>query len=292
MQLTILGSGTSHGVPVIACQCRVCKSTDEHDKRNRCSAYVTTKNGTAILIDCGPEFRIQALKHDIRKIDAVLLTHSHADHLHGLDDLRVFSSEMLSRPKSDSALAQYYAPPIPIYSNASAIRDIKNRFDYCFVPVKQGGGRAKIELKEVNQQFVYKDLTVTPIPMMHGHLETVGWLLTETTESGERVSIAYLTDCSYISEESIQLIKDNCGTLEHLVIDALRFEPHGTHYNFIQAMEVAEKIGAEQNWFTHLTHHASHTEYEQYIKNHLQNFPALSPKTSPAFDGLIINTTK
>jgi len=292
MQMTILGSGTSHGVPVIGCQCRVCKSTDEHDKRNRCSAYVTTKNNTAILIDCGPEFRIQALKFDIRKIDALLLTHSHADHIHGIDDLRVFSSEMTSRPKSEAALAQYNAPPVPVYSNASTIRDVKNRFDYCFVPVKQGGGRAKIELIEVTQQFVYKDLTITPIPMLHGRLETVGWLLTETKENGEKVSMAYLTDCSYISDESIKLIKDNCGTLEYLVIDALRFEPHGTHYNFIQAMEASEKIGAEQNWFTHLTHNSSHAEYQQYIKDHLGEFPNLSPKTSPAFDGLIINTSK
>ena len=127
--------------------------------------------------------------------------------------------------------------------------------------------------------------------MMHGHLETLGWLLTEE-KNGKAQSIAYLTDCSYISQESIDLIHKNCGQLKVLLIDALRVKEHSTHFNFLQALEVSGKIGAEHIWFTHLTHNSSHDETAAYMKEHKADFPGLaSVKTLlPAYDGLVIES--
>lgn len=289
MQLTFLGTGTSHGVPVIACDCKVCKSRDSHDKRMRCSAYVVSASGKAILIDIGPEFRIQALQNNIRKVDAVLLTHSHADHLHGLDDLRIFSCDMADKPTTDAARAKVNAPAIPVYTNQRTLKDVENRFDYIFKPAKIGGGKAKLQLLCAESQFALEDVQIIPIPMLHGRTETVGWLLSEIDSAGNKSSIVYLTDCNYISPESIQLIKDNCGELKHLIIDGLRIEAHSTHFNILQAMEVACKIGGENVWITHLTHHSTHEEYQEYINNHLRDFSGLTKKVSPAYDGLTIH---
>ena len=130
MKLLLLGTGTSHGIPVIGCDCAVCKSQDKRDKRYRAAAFFTTDDGTNILIDVGPDFRMQALEHNIKKLDMVLLTHSHADHLHGLDDLRIFSCDMWKKPENEAALRQYNAPAIPIYTNEPTIRDLTYRFAY------------------------------------------------------------------------------------------------------------------------------------------------------------------
>lgn len=298
MKLTFLGTGTSHGIPVIACNCRVCRSLNKKDKRNRCSAYVVTNDGHHILIDIGPEFRIQALKYGVKKVDEVLLTHSHADHLHGIDDLRIFSCEMWKKPDDPNSLEKFCAPPIPIYTNKNTLEDLKVRFGYFFNTVTEGGGHARVELKLADGNFEIGDVTVTPIPMMHGHLETVGWLLSEpkVENVGEKVSadgrqsIAYLTDCSFISDESIELIHKNCGNLVHLVIDGLRIKNHSTHFSYLQAMEVAERIGARHVWFTHMTHNSSHREYKAYVKAHLKEFPGLcrAKSVGPAWDGLVI----
>lgn len=288
MKLTFLGTGTSHGVPVIGCDCKVCKSEDSKDRRYRSSVLITTNSGKNILIDIGPEFRLQALENNIKKIDSVLLTHSHADHLHGIDDLRIFSCVLSKRPENASA-EKYDAPPIPIYTNANTIKDIKVRFSYFFNTVTEGGGHAKVLLQEAKESFQCNDIQITPIPMMHGHLETTGWLLTQT-EDNEKTSIAYLTDCSFISEDSIKLLKNNCGTLKHLIIDGLRIKEHSTHFSFLQALEVSEKIGAEKVWFTHLTHMHSHKEVTAYINEHLKDFPGLKDCKSvlPAYDKLQI----
>lgn len=305
MKLTFLGTGTSHGIPVIACDCKVCRSLNKKDKRNRCSAYVVTEDGHHILIDIGPEFRIQALKYGIKKVDEVLLTHSHADHFHGIDDLRVFSCEMWKKPDDLNSLEKFNAPPIPIYTNKNTLEDLKLRFGYFFNTVKEGGGHARVELKLADDSFKIGGVEVTPIPMMHGHLETVGWLLTENevgirgaTDArtadcslSSKKSIAYLTDCSFISDESIELIRANCGHLVHLIIDGLRIKEHSTHFNYLQAMAAAEKIGAEHVWFTHMTHNSSHREYKAYVKAHLKEFPGLAgcKSVGPAWDGLIVS---
>ena len=291
MKLLLLGTGTSHGIPVIGCDCAVCKSSDKRDKRYRAAAFLTTDGGTNILIDVGPDFRMQALEHNIKKLDMVLLTHSHADHLHGLDDLRVFSCDMWKKPENPGALAQYNAPAIPIYTNASTIRDLTYRFAYFFVPVKEGGGHARVELKEAAEPFVVDEVTITPIPMMHGHLETVGWLFTRTDKDGCKKSIAYLTDCNFISEESFELLRKTAGigsggVLEELVIDGLRIKTHSTHFSIYEAMQAADKIGVKNMWVTHLTHNSSHVEYEEYMNEKKGDFPNIKGRAAPAYDGL------
>lgn len=291
MKLLLLGTGTSHGVPVIGCDCAVCNSTDKKDKRFRASALFTTAAGTNILIDVGPDFRMQALEHNIKKLDMVLLTHSHADHLHGLDDLRIFSCDMWKKPENPEALKQFNAPPIPIYTNESTIRDLTYRFAYFFVPVKEGGGHARVELKEASAPFVVDEVTITPIPMMHGHLPTVGWLFTRTEPNGSKKSIAYLTDCNSISEESFELIRkaaglDSGGVLEELVIDGLRIKPHSTHFSILEAMQAADKIGVKNMWVTHLTHNSSHKEYTEYMQEQKAALPGIKGTAEPAYDGL------
>lgn len=291
MKLTFLGTGTSHGVPVIACDCAVCNSKDPRDKRTRSSAYIQTADNKYILIDVGPDFRTQALREKIRQIDAILLTHSHADHLHGIDDLRNFSCIMSNKPENPLN-EKYDKPPIPIYTNHSAAEHLKHSFGYLFSEKAEGGGHAKISLIEPSAPFKIDSTTITPIPMMHGSLETTGWLLTENSGTQEQKSIAYLTDCNYISDDSIKLIHKQAGNLVHLVIDGLRIKEHSTHFNFLQALEVAEKIGAEHVWFTHLTHNSSHEETAAYMEEHRIEFPGLATvKTlSPAYDGLVIES--
>ena len=290
MKFRLLGTGTSHGVPVIGCDCKVCKSTDKRDKRLRSSAYVTADDVKHILIDVGHEFRIQALLNDIKKVDAVLLTHSHADHFHGIDDLRIFSCDMFRVPsgKSKKVLEQYNAPPIPIYANQTTVNDMHSRFSYIFHSVVEGGGHARLNPIVATEQFKYGETTITPIPMLHGHLETTGWLLTETKPDGEKKSIAYLTDCNYFSDESVELIHKNCGTLEHIVIDGLRIREHSTHFSFLQALATAEKIGAKHVWLTHINHESSHEEIIAYINEHIHEFPGLEQAESvlPAYDQL------
>ena len=291
MKLLLLGTGTSHGVPVIGCDCAVCNSTDKKDKRFRASALFTTASGTNILIDVGPDFRMQALEHKINKLDMVLLTHSHADHLHGLDDLRIFSCDMWKKPENPAALKQFNAPPIPIYTNESTIRDLTYRFAYFFVPVKEGGGHARVELKEASKPFVVDEVTITPIPMMHGHLPTVGWLFTRTEPNGAKKSIAYLTDCNFISDDAFELLQKSAGigsggVLEELVIDGLRIKPHSTHFSILEAMQAADRIGVNNMWVTHLTHNASHKEYCDYMKEQKAELPGIKGSAEPAWDGL------
>ena len=293
MKLTFLGTGTSHGVPVIACDCAVCTSKDPHDKRTRSAAYIQTSDNKYILIDVGPDFHQQALRENIRKIDAILLTHAHADHLFGIDDLRNFSCIMSNKPDNPQN-EKYNKPPIPIYTNALAAAIVKQSFGYLFSEKADGGGHAKIELKECIGNFSIGTTMITPIPMMHGHMETSGWILTENTSEG-LCSIAYLTDCNYISDESIALIHKACdlengGRLVHLIIDGLRIKEHSTHFNFLQALEASEKIGGEHIWFTHLTHNSSHTEVGTYLAEHRAEFPGLASAQSilPAHDGLTI----
>ncbi len=298
MKLTFLGTGTSHGVPVIGCDCAVCKSKDPHDNRTRSSVYIETNDGNHILIDIGPDFRAQALRENIRAIDAVLLTHAHADHLYGLDDLRNFSCIMSHKPDNPNN-EKYDKPPIPIYTNKSASVLLKNCFPYLFSDRAEGGGHARISVIEQTESFKIGNTEITPVPMMHGSLDTTGWLLTEKTAEGSK-SIVYLTDCNFISDESINLIRNKCsaengGHLVHLIIDGLRIKEHTTHFNFLQALEASEKIGngqVDHIWFTHLTHNSSHLETAEYIEEHRAQFPLLEKAQSilPAYDGLSIST--
>lgn len=309
INMLLLGTGTSHGVPCIACKCEVCTSTDEHDKRFRCSAYVTSSNKKDgyephILVDIGPDFRSQALKFDICAVDAVLLTHSHADHLHGLDDIRIFShtisSSHLTNPEQGK---ETEGNGLPFFTNKKTIADLKYRFDYVFKETQIGGGKPKIRLEDCadlknTQPKEFGDIRVLPVSMLHGSLVDTGWLFSCTEEDGSVHSIAYLTDASSIPQESIDFINKMAGNLDHVVIDGLRKEPHATHMSFLQAMEVCEKLGPKHTWFTHMSHNNSHKEIIRYAQSQLKNFPRLEQivkdggSVLPAYDSLVISTEK
>lgn len=298
-----MGTGTSHGVPVIACDCAVCRSKDPHDKRFRASAYITHKEAdgglAAVVIDTGPEFRMQCLMYGVRQVNAVLLTHSHADHLDGLDDVRIFS-----HTSSEGAFTrQGKETPgegLPVYGNAVTLADVTNRFDYIFKHTQLGGGKPKLRLTDCAQYTATSPIyagamRIIPVPMMHGIVPTTGWLVSVTRADGERHSFAYLTDLNYISGESLKLITDNCGSLDALVIDGLRERHHSTHFTFSEALECADRIGARRTYLTHICHSASHEEITAWCNAHVHEYPLLrriadaGGTVAPAYDGLVLD---
>lgn len=247
LEITILGSGTSTGVPVVGCDCAVCRSSDPRNQRTRCSALISDGRHN-ILIDTAPDLRQQALREDIRRIDAVLYTHSHADHLHGIDDLRGFN---LRSKKS-----------IPLYGSPQTLGRIRHNFGYIFAGLDTPGYVPRLSLHPVATNFSLFDLTIVPIPIDHGGMPTYGY------RCGP---FAYLTDCNGIPESSLALL-DN---LDLLVLDGLRFKPHNTHFNIPQAIQMAEIIGARQTLLTHLSHEVDHPRHA----------PQLPAEVGFAYDG-------
>lgn len=250
MTITLLGTGTSHGIPVIGCKCKVCTLNDEKNKRLRASALIEDGENK-ILIDIGPDFKTQAIRYDINKIDMLLVTHSHADHIHGLDDIRIFS-------KNNT---------IPVYSDKRTLVDILIRFNYIFRHTQKGGGKPHIELKNIehfsNQNpLVIGNLKIVPIPLKHGKQNATGWKIN---------NFAYLTDASYISKKSISKLQD----ISHLVIDGLRVKPHSTHFNFEQALEIAAKTSAKYVYLTHICHDFSYDEINSILKEMQSKNPLL-----------------
>ena len=295
MKITLMGTGTSHGVPVIGCKCPVCTSSAPKDKRNRASIFVSEP--CSIVVDTGPEFRIQALKYGVKSLDAVLITHGHADHLNGLDDVRIFShtkSAGHSEKKTEKD-TETKGEGLPVYANARALADIRKRFDYIFTPTKEGGGKPKIQLCDcatysLKNPLCIKGLSIVPVPIIHGSLNVSGWLF---SQGSPRKSIAYLTDCSYIPEESIELLK-SAGHIEHLVIDGLREEKHSTHFSFLEALQVAEKIRPRHTWLTHISHTRTHQEINALLAQYLTELPVLNDivkeggSVSAAWDSLVL----
>ena len=294
MKLILMGTGTSHGIPVIGCDCAVCHSSDTRDIRFRCSAFLESQN---LLVDVGPEFRLQALKYHIKRLDAVFITHSHADHLHGIDDLRIFShTKALDPSHPDNRESE--GPGLAIYTTTAAWRDIEHRFDYIFTPMKEGGGKPKIrilsgETFSPKNPFVLNGVEVIPVMMKHGSLDDMGLLFSETVGTHKK-SIAYLTDCNYISDEAIDTVRGAAGDLVHLVIDGLRVEPHSTHFSFDQALEAAERMEPQNVYLTHITHNMSHVQIQEYVDSVLPRFPLLQQAkkrggyVGPAFDGQVL----
>ncbi|MEP7235096.1 MAG: MBL fold metallo-hydrolase [Ignavibacteriota bacterium] len=244
MRVTILGSGTSTGVPMIACGCRVCTSSDPRDKRQRVSALLETEL-TTILIDTSADFRAQMLSQKVRKLDAVLYTHYHNDHISGFDDLRAF---------------QFLKLPVPTcYANQETFDVIKNSFSYAFGQAKQyGGGIPNIPFEIIDESpFRIGELLIEPIPADHGAIITFGFRVGK---------FAYLTDCNRISPPS----KEKLRNLDTLILDGLRYEPHPTHFSVDQAVAIAKELKPRITYLTHMNHDVLHAECEARLPENIR----------------------
>jgi phosphoribosyl 1,2-cyclic phosphate phosphodiesterase len=250
MRFTILGCGTSNGVPVIGCSCPVCASQSPKNNRTRASLWIEGDGGESVLIDTSTEFRFQALREGVDRIDAVLYTHSHADHIHGIDDLRPLS----------------HRQPIPAYGSRATMEEITERFSYIFSSIGPGGGKPQIEPHVIEDGPVREgSVSLLPVPLLHGDMPIYGYRVGD---------FAYLTDCSAIPEEGYVLLEG----VEVLVIDALRYRPHPTHFHLEAALEAARNIGSPATYLTHMCHDL---EYFRLLDE-------LPEGVEPAYDGLSI----
>lgn len=253
--MTLLGTGTSFGVPVIGCDCEVCRSDDPRDARLRVSALVETGDGKRILIDTPPEIRLQLVRARIGSVDAVLYTHEHADHVHGIDDLRAVSVR---------------TGTLPLYGSAETLATIRNRFPYIFDPsIRPPRGSSKPELSthvlEPGEPVVIAGLDLLPLAFEHGNIQVLGFRFGPG---------AYLTDVKSVPADAIDALRG----VKVLVLNALFERPHATHLSIPEAVDVAEAVGAEQTYLTHLTHRYSHRALEERLPDGV----------APAHDGLVI----
>lgn len=252
VRVLFLGTGTSHGVPMIGCDCAVCRSTDPRDARTRPSIVVELADGMPILVDTTPDLRTQALRHDVRRVDAILYTHAHADHVMGLDEVRRYN--MMTRL------------PLPVYADAATLSDLRRTFAYIFdASAPTGGGVPDLRLWTIGGRFSIGRQEVVPIPLRHGPWKVLGFRFGR---------FAYLTDCNEVPETSLQLLDG----LDCLVLDALRHRPHPTHFTVAQAVTVARRIGAARTFFTHISHDLGHEA----------TCASLPPGMALAHDGLAI----
>ena len=233
LKLTVLGSGTSTGVPVLGCHCAVCSSTEPRNNRTRCSALLEWADHK-ILIDTATDFRHQALREGIEQIDSVLYTHAHADHVHGIDDLRTFTL------RSGKA--------IPVYASRGVLDRIQGLFSYIFSDAEVPGYRPRLQVNEVTGPFELFGQQVIPIPLIHGPGESLGYRIGD---------LAYIVDCSAIPESSRELL----GGLQVLVIDALRFREHDSHFSISEAVEIAKQLRVRRTLLTHLTHDVNYPRH-------------------------------
>jgi phosphoribosyl 1,2-cyclic phosphate phosphodiesterase len=251
MRVTFLGTGTSHGIPMIGCDCAVCRSTEPKNKRLRPSIFVETA-GLKLLVDATPDFRAQALRANIRHVDAVLVTHTHADHVMGLDDLRAFTEREQRK--------------MPIYASAESIGRIQEMFPYACTEKPRWPGLPSFELHviEAGRQFELAGLNILPLPVPHGRMTVFGFLLGR--------ELAYVSDCNAVPDDVVARIRG----VPVLVLDALRHRPHPTHLTVEAALDIAKQVGAKLTLLTHLCHELDHRETEK-------NLPA---EVRVAYDGM------
>lgn len=253
MKITVLGSGTSQGIPLIGCTCKVCCSLDFRDKRLRTSILVETRE-TQVLVDAGPDFRQQMLRHRVNRLNALLLTHEHKDHVAGLDDIRAFN--FLTRQA------------MPVYGEQRVLDHLKVEFAYAFAE-KKYPGVPQLNLNEIGgyQPFEIGDLAITPIPVMHARLPVLGFRFGPFT---------YITDANFISDASLKLIEGS----EVLILNALQKEPHISHFTLEEAIGLVEKLNIPKVYFTHISHKMGrHAEVNKELPKGIEL----------AWDGLEIN---
>lgn len=252
MNIRFLGTGTSQGVPVIGCDCEVCRSVDFRDKRFRCSVHIETE-GKSLVIDTGPDFRMQMLRAEIHQLDAVIYTHEHKDHTAGLDDIRPFNF----RQKKD----------MPVYARSQVLNQIRQEYSYVFSEKKYPGVPQVLPIEIDEEPFEVEGISINPIPVMHHKLPVLGFRVGDFT---------YITDANYISEESKEKIKGS----KILVLNALQKTPHLSHFTLEEAIEMAQMLGAEQTYFTHISHKLGlHREVESELPEGIHL----------AYDGLMLS---
>lgn len=261
MRVTVLGSGTSHGVPSIGCDCRVCTSADPKDRRTRPSILLELDGEPPspfaggvrnILVDTSTDLRQQALANRMRRVDAILFTHTHADHVFGIDDVRGFN--------------QRQGRAVSCYGDAATLTSLRQSFAYIFSPPPQkGGGLPQLTLFEIGGPFALGGAEVVPVPLFHGKLPVLGFRVG---------SFAYLTDCNHIPEPSFELLRG----IRTVILDALRNRPHSTHFSVSEAVEVVARLGTVRAYLTHICHELSHAETNAQL-------PA---GVELAYDGLVL----
>jgi len=261
VRITVLGSGTSHGVQFIGCRCAVCQSTDPRDQRTRPSILIDLGERAGdsalrtavryILVDTSTDLRQQALTRRVDRVDAILFTHSHADHICGLDDIRRYN--------------EMQRAAIPCFGNADTLADLRRIFAYIFRPAQQGGGVPKIDLLPLGGAFSLGGVEVVPVPVMHGKLPVLGFRIG---------AFAYLTDCNQIPDASWPLLEG----VKTIILDALRHRPHSTHFSVGEAIEVVRRLRAERAYFTHICHDLGHAATNAQLPSGVQL----------AYDGLVL----
>ncbi|HBF36822.1 MAG TPA: MBL fold metallo-hydrolase [Firmicutes bacterium] len=233
MIVTLLGTGTSHGVPVLGCNCTTCTSTDPRDFRTRSSVYLQA-GSLHILIDTATEMRLQTIKNKVPRVDLVLMTHNHADHVCGFDDLRRF--------------CELQGNEIPVYGNQMTLKGITSMFPYIFdKKVHIGGGIPRIRLNEIIVPIETAGIKIIPIPVFHGSMGIFGYRIED---------FAYVTDCSYIPDDSLVLLKN----LKLLILGVLRFKPHPTHFNLEEGLKIIQILKPKHSILTHIAHDFKHQE--------------------------------